>query len=341
MISEELLDDLDMLTKNRQGYAGHYIAYADNGLVALEYYVDRTGAPVAVGGFSRRTLVSVDEAAHTYTMKAEDETQVDYGAAPYTLMTYDRYDRVIEEQYFDQYGQPTVGPDGSFMVQREYTSRGQISRIRYMDAAGNDAALNGVYGKDITYNSYGNIDTETWVDQNGQPTPNEDGYAGIRYDYDLSDSSRVERYFEYYLDVAGQPTQAVNGAWGVKLLYYPVTRIHQVTYIDADGKEFAIEEGYATLQYEENDRGNRVWEGYFDAIGAPVNCAAGYASKESGYDNDGRIISERYLDRYNKLTNNVEGVAGWNGYYTAEGVLVITSCYDRDRNQVPVPARLR
>ena len=48
------------------------------------------------------------------------------------------------------------------------------------------------------------------------------------------------------------------------------------------------------------------------------------------------LIPERYLGRYNKLTNNSEGVAGWNGYYDSEGTLVITNCYDQDRNAVPV-----
>ena len=54
-----------------------------------------------------------------------------------------------------------------------------------------------------------------------------------------------------------------------------------------------------------------------------------------GYDSVGRLISERYLDRYNKLTNNADGIAGWNGYYDAEGNLVVTSVYDKDRSALP------
>ena len=57
---------------------------------------------------------------------------------------------------------------------------------------------------------------------------------------------------------------------------------------------------------------------------------------ERSYDSQNRVISERYLNRYNKLTNNNKGIAGWNGYYDAEGKLVITNCYDENRQTVEV-----
>ena len=124
------------------------------------------------------------------------------------------------------------------------------------------------------------------------------------------------------------------------MLFYPVTRIHEVTYIDQNGQPVMTTDGYAILQYEEDEFGNRTWEGYLDEIHAPVNCPLGYAGLEIGYDEQGRRISERYQDRYNNLTNNKYGVAGWNGYYDDEGQLVITSCYDQDRVQIPVPEGL-
>ena len=253
------------------------------------------------------------------------------------MRVFDRYDRPIEEQYFDLNGEPTIGPEGSFMIQREYTSRGQVSRVRYLDASGQHASIDGVYGISVSYNAYGNKEYETWLDINGQPALNQDGYASVYYDYDLSDSSRVEKYFQYYLDTERKPIQAKNGAWGITVLYYPVTRIHEVTYIDQNGRPVMISDGYAILQYEEDEAGNRTWEGYLDAIYAQVNCSKGYASLEIGYDGQGRKISERYKDRYDKLTNNKDGVAGWNGYYDNAGQLVITNCYDQDRMKVAVP----
>ena len=221
------------------------------------------------------------------------------------------------------------------MVIREFTARGQVSLIRYFDGVGNSAAIQGVYGVRSTYNSFGNLEKEIWLDADGNPTRNENGYAGILYDYDLSNSVSVEKYFSYYLDEAGEPVAASNGAWGITMLYYPVTRVRVVTFIDRDGSAVTTADGYAILEYELDENGNRVWEGYYDAIHAPVNCAQGYSSVERSFDNAGRMISERYLDRYNKLTNNVNGVAGWNGYFDETGELVITNCYDKDRNQVP------
>ena len=102
-------------------------------------------------------------------------------------------------------------------------------------------------------------------------------------------------------------------------------------------------EGYITdqgefvtkQQYEEDENGNRTWEGYYDRFGGQANCNDGYFSCEREYDSAGRLISERYLDRYNKLTNNAEGVAGWNGYYDAEGNLILTNKYNQEREALP------
>ena len=129
----------------------------------------------------------------------------------------------------------------------------------------------------------------------------------------------------------------MNGAWGITYLYYPVTRIREVTYIGEDENPTVIEDNYAILKYEEDENGNRVWEGYYDANGAQTNCAEGYFSVERDYDREGRLIGERYQDRFNKLTNNNEGIASWNGYYDENGELVVNNRYDKDLKPVEAP----
>ena len=195
--------------------------------------------------------------------------------------------------------------------------------------------MNGVYGVKREYNAYANLERETWLDAYGHPTENEEGYAIKLYDYDLSNSDTVECYYETYLNAAGVPTKARNGAWGMTMLYYPATLVHTISYIDENGEPIVSTKGYAILEYEEDEFGNCVWEGYYDAVHAQINCVDGYASVERSYDEYGRLIAERYLDRYNKLTNNAEGFAGWNGYYE-DDQLVITNRYDQDRNSLPL-----
>ena len=217
------------------------------------------------------------------------------------------------------------------MVQMDYNSFGEVSLIRYYDAEEDAVMVDGAYGIRSDYNGYGNIELKTWLGADGEAMTNQEGYASIRYDYDLSNSEQVEKYFEYYQDTEGNAAAASNGAWGRSILYYPVTRIHEVTYTDQDGNPAMITDGYAVYQYEMDEHENIIWEGYFDEMSVPVNCSDGYASVEREFDEEGRLISERYLDRYNKLTNNNEGVAGWNGYYNDEGELVISNRYDQDR----------
>ena len=49
---------------------------------------------------------------------------------------------------------------------------------------------------EFTYNSYGtDRKMHPRVDAEGNPTITSAGYATIQYDYDLSESSRVEKYY--------------------------------------------------------------------------------------------------------------------------------------------------
>ena len=298
-----------------------------------EYYLDIYGQPMVIDGYSRRTLIAENEGDQTYVMQIIDETLPE-DSLIYTVQTFNRYDQPIVIRYMDAQDNAAIGPEGCSMVTREYTSRGQISLELYFDADGNPTAVDGVYGVRSDYSAFAKLEKETWLDENGNPAVTKDGYASKLYDYDLSNSQWVEKYFCYYLDPDGTFCAAQNGAWGISTLYYPVTRIHEVTFLNENGAAVTTADGYAILEYETDENGNVTWEGYYDSYHAAAVCSEGYSSVERGYDGEGRLISERYLDRYNKLTNNSQGIAGWNGYYTADGKLVITSQYDMDRQPV-------
>ena len=242
---------------------------------------------------------------------------------------------MIKISYFNKAGKPVIGIEGASTVEKEYTGRGQLAMERYFDATGEKTAVNGAYGVSIEYTPFGRIAKETWLDKNGNPAPNADGYAARSYEYDLTNAAKVEKYIQRYYDATDEPSADILGAYGISIRYYPNTRVHEVTYLDDEGKPANIKKGYAQLQYEEDENGNRTWEGYFDKFGGQANNDQGYSSKESEYDSAGRLISERYMDRYNKLTNNAEGIAGWNGYYDMEGNLIITSKYDQNREALP------
>jgi hypothetical protein len=264
-------------------------------------------------------------------MRDTTSTVTEEGELAGSVKTYDHYDRVIEDKYFDINGDPAQGEEKCAAVQREYTSRNQVSLVRYFDGEGNGTKVNGVYGVKRVYNSYNNLESETSLDAEGNPATNDEGFATTVYDYDLSNSNRVEKYFMYYMDAQGVPTAAKNGAFGYTMLYYPVTRIRVITYIDQNGQPMTIDAGYAILEYENDEAGNCVWESYYDDSHIAVEGPDGYAGVERSYDSEGRLIGERYVDRFNKLTNNQNGVAGWNGYYDEQGNLVITSRYDQNR----------
>ena len=341
LISEEFLDAFDNPVLNRDGYASHEISYTESGLIKEEFYLGEDDTPIAINDdyckYSKRILQSENQVDGTYVMIVTNEVATEEDDYAAIIQTYDRYGRPIESDYLNQDGGPTIGPEGSPIVVREYTSRGDVSLIQYYDESRENYAVNGVYGIQKEYNAYANLERESWLGKDGKPSLNNEGYASIRYDYDLSDSSSGEKQYQYYLDESGEPIAARSGAWGISILYYPVTRIHVITYIDENSKPVVTSDSYAILEYEEDDKGNRIYEGYFDEARVPTNCAEGYSNVEREYDNQGRLIAERYRDRYNKLTNNANGIASWNGYYDEDGELVITSCYDKDLNPIKEP----
>ena len=241
---------------------------------------------------------------------------------------------MIRVSWFDAKGNPAVN-EGAHSIEYAYTGRGQVAEEEYFDQADQAVTINGIYGIRRTYTPFGRVDTETQLDADRNPMANSDGYAAIRYDYDLTNASRVEKYYSYYLGTDGEPCEAANGAWGISTLYYPSTNVHEITFLDEDGYAVDSKDGYAILEYKEDENRNRAWEAYYDRFHGQTECGAGYFYRECEYDSAGRLISERYLDRYNRLTNNEDGIAGWNGYYDAEGNLVVTSVYDKDRSALP------
>ena len=334
ILSEEYYDEMDKPTLCRDGYYAHYAEYTETGRLKEETYLDNENKPVAYNGYSKRELVEEDEENNTYTLRVMNETLDDESYIE-SRQTFDRYDRMIRISYFNKAGNPVIGAEGASTVEKEYTGRGQIALEKYFDAANSATTVNGAYGVATTYTPFGRIDKQTWLDADGNPAANADGYASRSYEYDLTNAANVEKYIQKYYDPDDEPCADVLGAYGVSILFYPNTRVHEVTYLDDEGKPINTSKGYAQLQYEEDENGNRTWEGYFDKYGGQANCDAGYSSKECDYDSAGRLIGERYQDRYNKLTNNAEGVAGWNGYYDAEGNLIITSKYNQDKEALP------
>ena len=245
---EAYYDEDHQLLNQKEGYAEHWITYSESGQIQEEYFRNQDGAPAVIAeGYSCRILVS-ESPDGSYTMHVITETMTGVGECAVTLRTYDRYDRPIEDRYFDLYGTPAIGPESCSVVVRQYTSRGKISLIRYYNEAGVSTAVDGVYGIENTYNNYDNLETQTYLDADGQPTLNGSGYATIVYDYDLSQSDNVEKYFQYYQDAEGNPVEASNGAWGTSMLYYPVTRVRRVTYIGSTGEPVITTEGYAIME---------------------------------------------------------------------------------------------
>ena len=85
--------------------------------------------------------------------------------------------------------------------------------------------------------------------------------------------------------------------------------------------------GYARVEYEYDENGNKTAEKYFGPTGMPVRPKArrSAAVKTWEYDDEGRLVSERYYDAEGNLFANTSNYAGIDNWYSEDGTVIETT----------------
>ena len=168
-------------------------------------------------------------------------------------------------------------------------------------------------------NEYGQVISQTTIDENGMPVNGESGYATISYVYD--NSGNIIR--EFRTDVDGTGVVNDNGAAGFIREYDSYAHVVMEKTIGPDEAAVANNAGYAEVRREYN--GSKLKkESYYDAEGQPV-CVNGYASVERKYDADNNIILQRFLDMDDHLV--VTGLGYAEIHRVFENNLLIREAY--------------
>ena len=223
-------DDTGNPVTGPDGYAEIRYKYGRN-IVAEQYY-DESGAPVpARGGYFRK------------------------------VTTRDGKNRITEIAYQNEKGEPMLNSDGYARVTMTYTSFGGMTYLRYFGTEKKKVTVPSLgYAAIETEYSGKSIVSRTWVDADGRPVNNAQGFAAMK--------------------------QKLNKS------YQPV----RTWYEHADGTPAMGPDGWSRCERERDKKGREISVKYYDAAGKITDRGAGYAWEETQYDGNDRVVTRYGLD---------------------------------------------
>ena len=212
------------------GYAEIQYKYG-RGIVSEQYF-DENGAPAAArGGYYRK------------------------------MTTRDGKNRVTEIAYQNEKGELMLNSDGYARVTMTYTSFGGMTYLRYFGTDKRKVTVPSLgYAAIETEYSGKSIVSRTWVNEDGKPVDNKQGFAVMKQKLNKS-YQPIRTWFEH-----------------------------------ADGTPAMGPDGWSRCERERDKKGRETSVKYYDAAGTITDRGAGYAWEETRYDGSNRVITRFGLD---------------------------------------------
>ena len=256
--------------------AGIDYEYADDGNLLCEVYKDAADQPVnrCDTGYAMR-FQEFENGKHvkTYYQGYMDNVLQDVPNKKYGIGSVEYVyanGHVVEERYFDIYGNPVLRNDiGCAVLKKEYNNRGLEAAYLYY---GTDDEL--ILRKDT-------------------------GYAVLRYQYD----ELGRRIFQHYYGIDQKPVISTEYCCaGMQYQYDEEGNKSDIRYLDANNNLMMHRhQGYAWVNRKHNGDGKVVEEHYFDSDGQPVACKEGnYAAYRGIYEGQ-NLIRIEYMDKDGQL----------------------------------------
>jgi YD repeat-containing protein len=219
-----------------------------------------------------------------------------------------------------------------------YDKSGQIVRIDYRQ--GDQLLPDPVFGvATIRFRRSGGEETRTYLNAQGEPTQDLNGVYGVRLRYD----SRGQPVEWRSLDASGKPIEAKgSGLAAVRWRHDVKGHTVEERYLGPDQRpKEDRNRGVARVRWIYDERGNTVEEVYFDPDDRPtMDQYRGVARVQWIYDEQGNVVEERYLGPDGRLTEDRHrGVAIVRWAYDRRGLMTEERYFGRD--QGPKEDRLR
>ncbi len=181
------------------------------------------------------------------------------------------------------------------------------------------------------YNDLEQVCGKIFYDENKEPVCNEDGFAGVLYEYD--DNNRICRYT--YLNTEGEVAAVAGDTYAICTREFDENgNIIKRMYYDANGNPVIIGEGFAGWEAVYNEEGLLVSKTFLGVDGLPMECTDGYATVEFEYDEAGNEINRLYFDETGALVIYRDTYVGWKAAYDGENQLISKTYLGEDLQPV-------
>lgn len=344
----------------------------ENGQINTVTYLDETGKLLYTHAYapdlSYLDIIRSKDDARWLTLPAEsgeDSLPVRTNISRYQLQ-FDE-DGFLRKRIYAVDRLPAVDETGIGGKQYEYDQRGRLSRIAYLDTAGNpDVNRYGIAGERFSYDDGGHVSRIEYYGEDGGLAANSMKYAAAACEYDGgSGNLRRIRYYdesrapvitargyaeetrEYdkrgfltacaYFDDLGQPVRGPRRFHRMEIVPDRMGRDAVSICLDTDGSRILTPEHYAKCVKRYNARGLTEDVLYYGEDGHPNLSAEGSCRVHFQYDARGNLTEISHYGLDERLIFSSRGYAVMKLTYNEDG-LQETECYFGVKHE-PIPGR--
>lgn len=205
---------------------------------------------------------------------------------------YSESGELLEERYYNEFGEPTPQPAGYFGIRYLYAISDSTVTLIYIDRNGEPFETKWGYARK-TCKDTGSMKSERYYSSKDEPVKSVDGCYGIvRYYSGVGQVTKT-----VFVDQNMEPMLNARGYAVEKLTYNAKNKIQSIRYFDVDEKQSPLETGEYGLFYDYNSDGTEIKRTFIDETGQPISNVLGYASIVQSFYSDGSVNTEMYLDK--------------------------------------------
>ena len=279
----------------------------------------------------------------------------DYSGIAIVKKRYSKQNLPVEEQYFNEKGEPAVNSNGVHYGTVIYTESGKKMELCAYDIKVSRVAFEGerVAMQRWHYDFKTGKESEIlFYGVDGRLTTCDDGYAIVRMKYDnkgnqiewacfneqdqpclnLSSGAHMTRNIfddngrvkdERYFGIDQEPCEDKDGNHGFLSKYDNHGKIEEQISLGVNGKPKENEYGYAIKRMKYDDHGNEIESACFNAQNQPcLNLSDGIHMIRKVFDDQGRDIEQRNYGLYEQPIEDMNGAFGGSCKYDARGNII-------------------
>lgn len=332
---EWYLDTQGQPVRISEGYAAQAYEYTD-GNVTVWRYLDEKGKPCpdSLGVSTYRYTFEAGLRTSGACFGAEDEPVLNSHIWHKVVYEYNEYGQQIRSSFYDTQGQ-LIESDSNYAVNvMTYDDLGRVETQAIYDAEGNPAQSSSMFRASsvrqyyddngnlcrldysysyplpnaistqlIEHDSLGNPLCKQWLDADGNPVQNDDGYIREENEYDYLGRLTIKRQYSdpdtfeemrYTYDEMGRTQhyeyETQGYGFATDSTYDAFGRLLTKTYMELDG---TIQ---GTTRYGYDQYGNQTDIWCYAQDGQPITAADGYHHMKQAYNPLGLCILEEYYD---------------------------------------------